>query len=152
MLDTYEAVVSRQPFQVRRRVRWSECDPAGVVYTGKFVDFLLGAVNLFYANLVDKPYREFTREVGVDTPCRGLEMDFRGALWPEDEFLISVVVTAIRNSSFDLHVRAAQESGREIFLARFTPICIPKGGERKSIPIPEAYKLALQAHLSENRK
>lgn len=147
MVESYESVISRVPFRVRRRVRWSECDPAGVVYTGKFVDFMLGAVNLFYANLLDTPYRDFARTLGVDTPCRGLDMDFRGALWPEDEFTMTVTVAALRQSTFDLRVRAAQDDGREVFVARFTPICIPRGAERKSMPIPPAYREALQPHM-----
>lgn len=147
MVETYEAVVSRLPFKVRRRVRWSECDPAGVVYTGKFVDYMLGAVNLFYANLTEKKYRDFAKETGVDTPCRGLEMDFRGALWPDDEFVMTLSVTSIRTTSFDMQVHAAQDDGREVFLARFTPICIPKSGERRSVPLPALYRAALEPHL-----
>lgn len=147
MVESYESVVSRVPFVIRRRVRWADCDPAGVVYTGKFVEYMLGAANLFYANLTDLSYREFLQAVGVDTPCRGLDMDFRGALWPDDEFLLQVSVAALRQRSFDLRVRAWQASGREIFVGRFTPICIPKSGERKSVPIPPAYREALAQHL-----
>ena len=151
MVESYESVVSRVPFRIRRRVRWSECDPAGVVYTGKFTDFLLGAVNLFYANLVDMPYREFMRGLGIDTPCRGLEMDFRGALWPEDEFQIAVAVGEVRKTSFDLRLHATREGGEDVFFGRFTPICIPRGGERKSVAIPPAYLEALQKHRLEPR-
>jgi acyl-CoA thioesterase FadM len=147
MVESYESVVSRVPFVIRRRVRWADCDPAGVVYTGKFVEYMLGAANLFYANLTELNYRDFLKSVGVDTPCRGLDMDFRGALWPDDEFLLQVSVAALRQSSFDLRVRAWQASGREIFVGRFTPICIPKNGERKSVPIPPAYREALAQHL-----
>jgi len=148
-IDSYESVASRTPFVVRRRVRWSECDPAGVVYTGKFVDYLLAAVNLFYGNLVESDYRSFLKEVGVGTPCRGLEMDFRGALWPEDEFMIRVRVREIRRASFDMQVDAYQDSGREIFVGRFTGICIPGDGERKRVAIPEALRAALAKHAYE---
>lgn len=147
MLESVESVVSRVPFVIRRRVRWADCDPAGVVYTGKFVEYMLGAANLFYANLTELNYREFLKAVGVDTPCRGLDMDFRGALWPDDEFFMQVSVAELRRSSFDLRVRACQASGREVFVGRFTPICIPKNGERHSVPIPPAYREALTPHL-----
>ena len=46
MNDSVEHVVSTHPFTVRRRIRWGDCDPAGVVYTGRFVEYLLGAVDL----------------------------------------------------------------------------------------------------------
>lgn len=150
MIDSYESVVTRLPFVVRRRVRWADCDPAGVVYTGKFVEYMLAAVNLFYANLSDLRYGEFSAEHEVGTPCRGLEVDFRGALWPEDEFLIRVGVGEVRQSSFDMRLDAYQQSGREIFCARFTPICIPRNGERKSVPIPPGYREALNRHLIPN--
>jgi acyl-CoA thioesterase FadM len=148
MIETYERVISRMPFRVRRRVRWAECDPAGVVYTGKFAEYLLSAVSLFYENLVAGSYRQFTGQLGVDTPCRGLELDFRGALWPDDEFTMMVSVGEIRRSTFDLLVDAVQDSGRDVFHGRFTPILIPKGGERRSIEIPEAYRAALEPHLT----
>ena len=34
MIVINEAVVHTAPVTVRRRVKWSDCDPAGVVYTG----------------------------------------------------------------------------------------------------------------------
>jgi len=151
-IESYESVTSREPFVVRRRVRWGECDPAGVVYTGKFVDYMLAAVNLFYANLVESDYRTFLKSQGVGTPCRGLDMDFRGALWPEDEFLMRVRVRELRRASFDMQVDGYQESGREIFVGRFTGICIPGNGERTSVAIPDALRAALAQHTYETEK
>jgi acyl-CoA thioesterase FadM len=119
-----------------------------VVYTGKFVDFLLGAVHLFYANLFgDGSHRDTIKRLGIDTPCRGLEIDFRGALWPDDEFVMAVGVAAIRHSSFDLRIHALQEGGREIFHGRFSSICIPATGERRSTAIPKEFREALAPHI-----
>ncbi|MCA1457078.1 hypothetical protein I6F35_28325 [Bradyrhizobium sp. BRP22] len=42
-----EVIISKVPFRVRRAVRWSECDPAGVVYTGQFSEYLLSSIYLF---------------------------------------------------------------------------------------------------------
>jgi len=146
MVESYERLASRLPFQVRRRVRWSECDPAGVVYTGKFVEFMLGAVNLFWANLDEGSFRHFAGELGIDTPCRGLQMDFRSALWPDDEFTINVHVGEIRTSSFDLEIRALRDDGREVFVGKFSPICIPRGGPRQAAAIPDKLRELLAPH------
>ncbi len=35
-----EAVLADTPFVVRRRVKWGECDPAGVVYTPSFSEYV----------------------------------------------------------------------------------------------------------------
>ncbi|OZI71990.1 acyl-CoA thioesterase [Bordetella genomosp. 12] len=148
-LISYESVISATPFVVRRRVRWGECDPAGVVYTGKFVDYMLAAVNLFYANLAPVEFRQLLGELGIGMPCRGLDMDFRGALWPEDEFEIRVGVQEIRRSTFDMRVHGYQEGGRDIFLGRFSAICIPGDGQRKSVAIPAALRSLLESHTYE---
>ena len=52
-ITSYEHVVSRVPFVVRRKVRWSDCDPAGVVFTGKFAEYVLDFVTLFYAEMAE---------------------------------------------------------------------------------------------------
>ena len=47
-----EYVSSTRPFTVRRRVRWSECDPAGVVFAGNFSIYLHNAVALFRTEML----------------------------------------------------------------------------------------------------
>ncbi|MGD9943299.1 MAG: acyl-CoA thioesterase [Burkholderiaceae bacterium] len=152
MLDAYERVLSSTPFVVRRRVRWSDCDPAGVVFTGRFTDYVLSAVSLFMGTLAQGPYAAWTQAMGVLTPCRGLAMDFRGALWPDDEFSVGVAVVALRESSFDLQLLAAHDDRGPIFESRFSPICIPASGERRRVPIPAALRQALQAHLRSDQE
>ena len=147
MIDSYEQVVSRAPFTIRRRVRWADCDPAGVVYTGKFSEYLMGAVNLFFSDIGGGAYIKWTASLGVDTPCKGLELTFHGALWPEDEFEMRCTVAQIRQHSYDIAVEAAQAGGRRIFSGRFSPICISRE-VRKGADIPAPYRAALERHTS----
>ncbi|MES2413782.1 MAG: acyl-CoA thioesterase [Pseudomonadota bacterium] len=142
--DSFESVLSRHPFVVRRKVRWSDCDPAGVVYTGRFPEFVLSANNLFYSELAQGSWREWLKGMAVDTPCKGMEFEFHGALWPDDEFLIRGTVSAIRKHSYDIRYEAAQADGRRIFSARFSPICISNTGKREGVPIPDAMRARLQ--------
>lgn len=145
MIDSYEFVASRTPFVVRRRVRWADCDPAGVVYTGKFSDYLLGAVNLFFSDLGAGRHAQWLKSLGIDTPCKGMELTFHGALWPEDQFDMRCGILAIRQHSFDISVEAAQTNGRRIFSGRFSPICISRD-VRKGVDIPAQYRTALERH------
>jgi len=70
MMRATEYVLSESPFVVRRTVRWGDCDPAGVVYTGRFTDYLLGAVGLYTAHMAGGDGR--LGEVhGVGTPLQG---------------------------------------------------------------------------------
>ena len=88
MNDSVEHVVSTHPFTVRRRIRWGDCDPAGVVYTGRFVEYLLGAVDLFSRHAFGGLRSAFVNGLGVDTPCKGLSLDFHVALAPDARDLL----------------------------------------------------------------
>jgi len=135
-LASYEYVLSRDPFVVRRRVRWSDCDPAGVVFTGKFVEYTLSFVTLLYAEMAGgEAPMAWQQSLGVDMPCKGLEFEFHAALWPEDEFDLRCHISDIREHSFDIHIEAAEADGRRVFSARFSPICIRRDA-RVRAPIP----------------
>jgi 4-hydroxybenzoyl-CoA thioesterase len=143
MSAAYEEVVSRRPFVVRKRVRWADCDPAGVVFTGKFSEYLLTAVGYLFDELGRGNYSAWLKDLQVDTPCKGLELAFHGALWPEDSFDMRCTVPQIRPHSYDIRVEAAQQDGRRIFSGRFSPICIGRQ-QRRRVPIPEAMLQALE--------
>lgn len=142
MIDSYESILSRRPFIVRRRVRWSDCDPAGVVYTGKFTDYVLNAVALFNLELSQGQPAEWRKSLGVDTPCKGMALEFHRALWPEEEIEMRLDVTEVRQHGYDIRVEATQAGGVRIFSARFSPICIRRDA-RVRAPIPAALLDAL---------
>lgn len=140
---SYEALISREPFVVRKRVRWADCDPAGVVYTGKFTEYLLIAVNYLFNELGQGNYAQWLKTLQVNTPCKGMDLEFHGALWPEDEFDMHCGISQVRQHSFDIRVEAVQEGGRRVFTGRFSPICISREVRRR-VPIPEEMLQALQ--------
>lgn len=142
-IEPTEYVLSTQPFVVRRRVRWGECDPAGVVYTPRFTDYLTSAVMLFHEHLFEAEPANFRQALGIDTPCKGMTLVFHGALWPGDVFDMRVHVGDIRNSSYDIHVTATGVKSDAVFSGVFSPVCIPRG-ERRAVPIPDAYRTPLQ--------
>ena len=147
MNKSYEAVSSVLPLVVTKRVRWADCDPAGVVFTGKFNEYMLIAVNYFFNELGEGNYFQWVKDLNVDTPCKGLDMEFHGALWPEDEFDMHCTVSGIREHSYDIRIDAKQKDGRRIFTGRFSPICISRE-VRKRAPIPQAMLDALQKFKS----
>ncbi|GAA5233112.1 acyl-CoA thioesterase [Verticiella sediminum] len=141
-----EYVISESPFIVRRVVRWSDCDPAGVVYTGRFTDYLLGAVSLFNEYLAAGA-RSLGEAHGVDTPCRGLSLSFEGTLWPRDEIDIRCAVGDIRQRSYDLACTATRPDGTPVFHARFSPICVRRDA-RVGTDIPASLRAVLSAHAT----
>ena len=145
--NAVECVLSTSPFVVRRRVRWGECDPAGVVYTGRFTDYLLSAVMLFHEHVLGGFSEGYRKQMGIETPCKGMTLTFNRALWPNETFDMSVSMGDIRSASYDMHVKAALPDGSPVFSGTFSPVCIPRD-ERRSIPLPADMRQRLEAARS----
>ena len=131
------------PFVVRRRVKWSECDPAGVVYTVAFAEYVISAAELFYGFLFDGTPQRIKDEYRFGTPSRALAFDFRRSLRPDEEFDLTVVVSAIKSRTYTLEMTARTALGEDVFVALLTPICVVRG-ERTAIEIPPPFRNRLE--------
>jgi 4-hydroxybenzoyl-CoA thioesterase len=137
-----EAVMSTQPFTVRRRVRFGACDPAGVAYTAQFSEYAVSAMDLFLSELLDGPYLK--RLGTVQTPIKALSFVFLAPLRPNDEFDMVVSVREIRTHTFVLGIDGAMVSGTPIFECVMAPICI--SSTRRSVAIPAKLRAALTTY------
>jgi acyl-CoA thioester hydrolase len=137
-----EQVVSNVPLVVRRRVKWGECDPAGVVYTVTFSEYVISAAELFYGALFETTPQRAKREQGFGTPSRALSFDFRRSLRPDDEFEMTVTVADVHSRTYVLDITARTPQGEVVFVATLTPVCVARD-ERRSIEIPTGFRQAL---------
>lgn len=140
-----EYIVGTNPLVIRRRVKWGECDPAGVVYTVTFSEYVISAAELFYGSLFGTTPQRAKDEQGFGTPTRALDFDFRRSLRPDEEFEMTVTVAEIRNRTYVLRICARTLDGDIAFLAHLTPVCVARG-ERRSIDIPPAFRQALERY------
>jgi len=144
--ESSEIVVSDLPLVVRRTARWADCDPAGAVFTGRFADYLLGAVMHFMRKIGYGAGGQAGRESGIDLPCKHMSLTFHVSLYPEDVVDIQVCVGEIRTRTFDLVAQARLPDGRLAFEGVFTPISIHHG-LRESAEIPPSLRALLTPHL-----
>ena len=151
MLEATEQVVQRWPLRVRRRVKWGECDPAGVVYTARFSDYVISAYELLMRQLLDGPLQQIKDRFGFGTPMKALSLVFSASLRPDEEFDMTVYVAALRNRTFDIRVDACDLEGRPFFQATLTPITIPRGQRTHSIELPSMLRERL-VHYQERCK
>ena len=142
VLRPIEYLISERPLVVRRRVKWGECDPAGVVYTATFSDYVIAAAELFYETIFNSSPQLAKNTHQFGTPSRALSLDFLSSLRPDDEFNIAVRVSEINTRTYVLDFAATTPEGTPVFNARLTPICVARP-ERRSIEIPPIFRQAL---------
>nr|WP_236589493.1 thioesterase family protein [Ramlibacter aurantiacus] len=130
---------------IRRRVKWGECDPAGVVYTVAFAEYVISAAELFYGSLFGTTPQKAKDLIGFGTPSRALSFDFQRSLRPDEEFETTVRVAEVRQRSFVLEMHARTPEGDTVFTARLTPACIARG-ERRAVELPQRLRDALERY------
>lgn len=144
-MDYSERMISSMPVIVRRRVRFGECDPAGVVYTPVFSEYVISAYEWLMSVLMGGPRLQEMRRLSIDSPMKALTLEFRNMLEPEQVFDMTCRIAAIRSRTFDIEIigRSTTNDPYDIFVARLTPIIVARS-ERRSIEIPAALRTGLQ--------
>ena len=143
-----EQVVEERPLRIRRRVKWGDCDPAGVVYTATFSDYVISAAELFYEALLGNTPQQAKREHGFGTPSRALAFDFRRSLRPDEILDMTVRVAEVNRRTYVLQIDGTTPAGETVFVARLTPVCVARP-ERCSIDIPPVLRQALLRYQRE---
>jgi acyl-CoA thioesterase FadM len=146
-----EYISSVSPFTVRRIVRWTECDPAGVVYLGNFPEYLISAVHLFRDRLFGRGWIAKDNRGGYQAPGKAIAMVFQSSLWPDDVFDMEVYVGALRQRTMTLLVQARRaDNGRNVFAGRVTSIFVTKDDREKTLGIPDEIRAELERYRQAN--
>lgn len=88
-------------FEVRRKLRFGQCDPSGIAYFPAYMDMLVGVTeDLFEA--IGWPWPRLMRERNISTPTVTLNVTFARPGFEGDTLNWRCAVAAIGNSSLDL--------------------------------------------------
>lgn len=138
-----EELLNDGPVTLRRRVKWGECDPAGVVYTPVFSEYAVSAFQAFLACVLGDPLQEKLRTMDLNTPVRALSFDFQRSLYPDQWFDLKVWLCEVRGTTFAIQVVATNMEGQTVMTADLTAICIHYA-QRKSRPVPPEFRERLE--------
>lgn len=138
------------PFIHRLTPTWGDADPARMIYTGRFPDFALRAIDAWLLEKVGADYYRMNVDWGIGTPFVHLECNFRSPATPRDTLLIAVEVEKVGASSVAFRVEATIESdGRLCFDGRFVCVCVDANAQYKagarSMPLDARIRMAAQA-------
>lgn len=134
----------RFPFVHRRQVRWGESDPARIVYTARFLDFCMDAIEAFYQDRLGAGFYELNVDHGIGTPFVHVELDFRSPLTPRDELAVEVRLARLGGSSLNFAV-AGRVGERLAFEAKLVSAWVDgQGAQIRPIRIPDSFRAKLE--------
>ena len=111
------------PLVVRRAARWGECDPAGIVYTPRFSDWVIEAVESFFATVLQVPWLDLRRSHGLASPMARVSLDFKRPVAAGDEIDIELEVARVGRTSLTFAITGRRRSD-SCFTAEVTTVFV----------------------------
>ena len=147
----------RIPYIYTRTPGWSETDAAQIIYTVKFVDYAMEAIEYWFRDVFGLDWFTMNTEKDMGTPFVKLEMDIKSPLTPNDELVMRVLVERMGRSSLTFAVIGHRNGEELCFESRFVCSMVKKS-TMKSIEIPpdlrqrvEDYMVACEPLLAEEQ-
>ena len=126
-----------QVFTVERRVRFADCDAAGIVFFPRYFEMLNGVVEDWFAGPLQASFRELHVERQVSVPTAAVAARFIAPSRLEDELTFELTVTKLGGASCGLRHRIS--AGGELrFEATQTIVYV--GASLRPEPWPDALR------------
>jgi YbgC/YbaW family acyl-CoA thioester hydrolase len=128
------------PFVYRRTVIWRDTDAARIVYTGRFLDFALEAIEAMLRLRIGVDWYRLNVDEGLGAPFVNVALDFFRPVTPRDELDIEVTVECVGASSVSYRIDGRiADTNKTAFAASATAVFIDNQ-TNKPVPIPERYR------------
>jgi acyl-CoA thioesterase FadM len=119
---------------IQRTVPFGHCDPAGILYTPRAVDFCLEAIDEFWKRaLGGSGWYEMNVDLDRGTPFVNLTVDFRSPITARAPLRVTVRLAKLGTSSVTFAVVAVQED-RLCFEATLTSVIVVTSKMAKIAP------------------
>lgn len=133
-------------FVVTRTVKWGECDPAGIIYTPRALDWVTEAVEEWFRDVGGIHWMTF-RNRGHGAPTVHASLDFLKPMPPNMTFDIIVLVEKVGASSLTFRVVVEDADGARYIGARFVSVIMDFGTGR-AMPMPEELRQRALAYAA----
>lgn len=137
---------ARVPFRVRERVRWSDCDPMGIIRYDAYTRFMeLGEAEMFRSLGIG--YREFGPRFGITLPRRVMYMEYPSPPRLDEELEVDVYISEVGETSLRLNFDAYGDGGALRMAGYLVLVCVFDGPDRgdaiRRIPWPAGFLAAI---------
>jgi acyl-CoA thioester hydrolase len=127
------------------RVRYSECDPQGVVFNANYIAYFDVLITELWREAVDGGYQAMLAS-GADMVVAEVNVRFLGPAVFDDEIDFDARVTRLGETAVSTRIDGST-AGRPVVEADIRHVCIDPATKAKR-PIPDEVRAALEPYLS----
>jgi 4-hydroxybenzoyl-CoA thioesterase len=136
---------SKRQFTVRRIVNWGDCDPAGIVYTPRVLDYACETVDAWQREELKASWWHVNSSGGPGLPTVKAVCDFISILRPDQSLELRLYIREIGRSSITFEVEGMAEDNRLAFRVTLVSCAIDLVDHRAT-PIPDWMREKLEAY------
>lgn len=135
------------PYVHQRVVHWSDTDAAQIVYTVRFLDYVMEAIEGWWRNVVGTNWFEMNVDRHIGTPVVNVNFDFKAPLTPRYGLRLTVLVVRAGRASITFNILGDRDDGVRSFTAQLTA-CAVDNREQKSIEIPPEWREKIEDYIA----
>ncbi len=132
-------------FARSRLIRFSHCDPAGIVYFVHFFDMVSAIVEDWFREVVGLPFQEMHLERRVGFPIVNTGCEFFRPAHLGDTLVLELAIAKLGGSSIEFAIRGAVD-GEEKFRARHKVAMVSLDSFRAQ-PIPADMRAKMSPYV-----
>jgi 4-hydroxybenzoyl-CoA thioesterase len=150
----YNPAVSDSSFVYPARVRWGDCDPAGIIYFPRYFDFFHQAMEAWFEEALSMPYSSVIIGRKIGFPSVHTEADFRAPSAFGDRVDVRLTVPRLGRTSVEFAYRVQVAGAPDELRATGRTVCVvmdldPQSAQfRQAIPIPDDIRAAIEGFRS----
>lgn len=133
-------------FTARQRLRFADCDPAGIAYYPRYFEMCDGVIEDWTEEVVGVPRRKLHLDLGYALPTVDLRADFSAVSRLGDWLDFELRVEELGRSSVGLAIEVSS-AGERRFGVRFKQVLIDSAKTRP-IPWPDDWRARIQEAMA----
>jgi 4-hydroxybenzoyl-CoA thioesterase len=135
----------KQVFTVDHLIRFSHCDPAGIVYYPAFFDLQHAAMEDWFRDGLAQPLPDLIRDRGIGTPTVSIQCEFAKPLHMGDALHWEVRVLKLGRASVQLRYTGTKDGAMHLEITQTIAFMSLAAGT--AVPIPEDLRPRIEAYL-----
>ena len=140
------------PFIQSRIVRWGDCDPAGIIYTPRILDYAIESVEACLREVMGASWNVMREQHNIGGPTVHFECDIRKPLAPDMAVDLVLTLEKLGRSSMTSRIVCVDAEGVEYFRVLLVN-CFVTGDsptDIRALPISETWRERLKTLITEN--
>jgi 4-hydroxybenzoyl-CoA thioesterase len=138
--------MSHRTFTQTRIIKWGECDPAGIVYTPRILDYAMEAVEAWYRDALGVPWVELNANRRLGSPMVHASIDFKKPVRPDRALHVHLRIAALGRSTIAFDIVGENDAAEPHFHVRMKA-CIVDLRDYRPTAIPPAFRAKAEAYL-----